>query len=282
MKKIIIASLMLLPLITQAGYVGGGSGTSGTDSNAIHTNESGEILGLTEKVSPVSADVLVIEDSEASNVKKKVQLSNLPAGTDATAIHTDAASEISGVSEKAAAVAGDMVVIEDSEDSENKKMVQVSNIADGLDHADLGAGIGTNTHSQIDTAITNSTNHIASSANPHTVTFAQVDTNMPEEINGHIETADDKDYTLVQKAQYARQVTSIAILCTSGAASAALEVDTVGVTDCDGIAASTAENEVTCDTGATNDLAAGETLDLAISNNSSCTDLKFTVLTTRD
>lgn len=103
-----------------------------------------------------------------------------------------------------------------------------------------------------------------------------------EEISGHVETADDKDYTLVQKAQYARQVTSIAILCTSGAASAALEIDSTDITTCTGLAVTTGEQEVTCDTGATNDLGAGETLDLEISNNSSCTDLKFTVKTTRD
>lgn len=38
---------------------------------------SGEIDALTEKTAPVSADLVVVEDSAASNAKKKVQLGNL-------------------------------------------------------------------------------------------------------------------------------------------------------------------------------------------------------------
>jgi len=53
---------------------------AGIDSTAIHDNQTGEISALTEKVSPVGADLLVIEDSAASNAKKKVQITNLPAG----------------------------------------------------------------------------------------------------------------------------------------------------------------------------------------------------------
>lgn len=56
--------------------VGGG----GTDANAIHDNASGEIAAITEKASPVSADLILIEDSEASNAKKRVQVGNLPGG----------------------------------------------------------------------------------------------------------------------------------------------------------------------------------------------------------
>lgn len=51
----------------------------GTDSNAIHDNVSAEISAITEKVTPVSADLLIIEDSAAANVKKRVQIGNLPA-----------------------------------------------------------------------------------------------------------------------------------------------------------------------------------------------------------
>lgn len=57
-----------------------GSG-SGTDSDAIHDNVSGEISAITEKVSPVSTDMIIIEDSEASNAKKMVQIGNLPGGS---------------------------------------------------------------------------------------------------------------------------------------------------------------------------------------------------------
>lgn len=51
-----------------------------TDADAIHDNVSGEINAVAEKTSPVAADLILIEDSEASNVKKKVQLTNLPGG----------------------------------------------------------------------------------------------------------------------------------------------------------------------------------------------------------
>lgn len=54
---------------------------SGTDSDAVHVNVANEISGVTEKASPVSADLLIIEDSAASGVKKKVQVGNLPGGS---------------------------------------------------------------------------------------------------------------------------------------------------------------------------------------------------------
>lgn len=56
------------------------AGGSGTDENAIHDNVAGEIDAVTEKATPVSADLLIIEDSEAGNAKKKVQVGNLPGG----------------------------------------------------------------------------------------------------------------------------------------------------------------------------------------------------------
>jgi len=56
-------------------------GGAGTDTTAVHDNEANEISALDDKTSPVSADVLIIEDSAASYIKKKVQISNLPAGT---------------------------------------------------------------------------------------------------------------------------------------------------------------------------------------------------------
>ena len=53
---------------------------SNHDPKAIHSNKSAEINALTEKTTPVSADLLVIEDSAATNAKKKVQIGNLPGG----------------------------------------------------------------------------------------------------------------------------------------------------------------------------------------------------------
>jgi len=46
--------------------------------NAIHSDVSGEINALTDKASPVGADILIIEDSAASFGKKKVSITNLP------------------------------------------------------------------------------------------------------------------------------------------------------------------------------------------------------------
>ena len=52
----------------------------GGDPDAIHDNVAGEIVAITEKVTPVAADLLVIEDSAAANAKKRVQVGNLPGG----------------------------------------------------------------------------------------------------------------------------------------------------------------------------------------------------------
>ena len=55
------------------------------------------------------------------------------AGADANAIHVNAGSEISGIAEKGAPVGGDMIVIEDSESANAKKMVQITNLPGGAD-----------------------------------------------------------------------------------------------------------------------------------------------------
>jgi hypothetical protein len=54
--------------------------TLGTDDYAIHDNVAAEISTITEKTSPISTDLLLIEDSADVNNKKKVQISNLPSG----------------------------------------------------------------------------------------------------------------------------------------------------------------------------------------------------------
>jgi hypothetical protein len=49
----------------------------GADATAIHDNVASEISAVTEKASPVNADLLLIEDSAAGNAKKRVQVGNL-------------------------------------------------------------------------------------------------------------------------------------------------------------------------------------------------------------
>jgi len=59
-----------------------GSGQHGSESDAaaIHDNVAAEIVAITEKLTPVAADLLLIEDSVAANAKKRVQVGNLPGG----------------------------------------------------------------------------------------------------------------------------------------------------------------------------------------------------------
>ncbi len=49
----------------------------GIDSTAIHDNVSSEISAITEKATLASGDLVVIEDSAASNAKKKAQIGNV-------------------------------------------------------------------------------------------------------------------------------------------------------------------------------------------------------------
>lgn len=53
-------------------------GSAATDGSAIHDNEANEIAVITEKTTPVGADMILIEDSEDGNKKKMVQITNLP------------------------------------------------------------------------------------------------------------------------------------------------------------------------------------------------------------
>jgi hypothetical protein len=65
---------------TRVGTIPDKDFTLGLDDDAIHDNVAGEIAAITEKVTPVSGDFIIIEDSAASNAKKRVQVGNLPTG----------------------------------------------------------------------------------------------------------------------------------------------------------------------------------------------------------
>jgi len=103
-------------------------GGAGTDPDAIHDNVSGEINAISEKASPVGADLIVIEDSADSYNKKKAQITNLPTGSDADAIHDNVSGEIAAVTEKTTPVGADLLLIEDSEATNAKKRLQVTNL----------------------------------------------------------------------------------------------------------------------------------------------------------
>ncbi|MCP4585908.1 hypothetical protein, partial [Pseudoalteromonas sp.] len=59
-------------------FPGGGTGT---DVDAIHVNVASEIIGIPAKVLPVLADTMVIEDSEALDIKASMTLDDLPTTT---------------------------------------------------------------------------------------------------------------------------------------------------------------------------------------------------------
>lgn len=103
---------------------------AGVDTTAFHKATAGEISVMTEKTTPVSADILVLEDSASSYVKKKVQVGNLTGGgVDTTALHKATANEISAMTEKAVPVVADLLVIEDSAaGAYTKKFVQIGNL----------------------------------------------------------------------------------------------------------------------------------------------------------
>lgn len=51
-----------------------------TDANAIHDNVAAEISAVALKGTPVSGDLLLIEDSAAGNAKKRITIGSLPSG----------------------------------------------------------------------------------------------------------------------------------------------------------------------------------------------------------
>ena len=113
--------------------VGASQGGSTTDPNAIHVNVDSEILGIALKGSPVTGDLVVIEDSADGYNKKRATVGTLPV-TDSTAIHDNVAAEINAVAEKTTPVGADLVIIEDSETTPTayeKKKVQLTNLLAG-------------------------------------------------------------------------------------------------------------------------------------------------------
>tara|TARA_R100000278_G_scaffold121091_1_gene104213 strand:+ start:93 stop:785 length:693 start_codon:yes stop_codon:yes gene_type:complete len=111
---------------------GGGGGGGSTDSDAVHVNAAGEINGITAKATPTSSDLLIIEDAADSNNKKKITIGNLPATSDANAVHVNAANEITAITEKTTVANADEFIIEDSGDSGNKKSIKRKAVVDPI------------------------------------------------------------------------------------------------------------------------------------------------------
>jgi hypothetical protein len=116
-----------------AGRVDDLEGAGGGDANAIHDNESGEIHAITEETTPASTDEIIIESAANSYAKRRVQITNLPGGGDADAIHDNVGGEINAVAEKASPIGDDEILIEDSAASYAKKKVKITNLPGGAD-----------------------------------------------------------------------------------------------------------------------------------------------------
>lgn len=125
-------------------------GGGGTDADAIHDNVAGEIAAVTEKATPVAADLVLIEDSEDSNNKKRVQVGNLPGGGgggDTVKVSAnDTTSDYLGTK----LVAGDGVTLTENNDGGNETLsVSATAATNSVNFSTLRASLSAN---QVDPA----------------------------------------------------------------------------------------------------------------------------------
>jgi hypothetical protein len=106
-------------------------GGPGSDTTAIHEDVDAEISTVAEKTVPIGADLILIEDSAASNAKKRVQITNLPVVADADAIHDNVDAEISAIAAKGTPTASDFLLIEDAADTDAKKRITIGDLPGG-------------------------------------------------------------------------------------------------------------------------------------------------------
>lgn len=103
------------------------------DPKEVISGRADQYSSITEKATAVSADTILIEDSEDSGEKKRLPVSGLPipppaSNTDPDAVHLTVANEINGIAAKTAAVGADIVIIEDSENSFGKRKMTLANL----------------------------------------------------------------------------------------------------------------------------------------------------------
>lgn len=113
-------------------FQGMGSGSSQTSTNTIpddtwQSSVAAQISGLTEKTSPADADNFVIDDSSASNAKKRITWSNIKTAL-SSVFYGAYSGQFNGTAEKTALANGDLIVIEDSAATYAKKSVSWTNI----------------------------------------------------------------------------------------------------------------------------------------------------------
>lgn len=111
---------------------GGGSGSSSSSSTSIpsdtwQSSVAAQISSLTSKITPIDADNFVIDDSAASNVKKRVTWSNIKTAL-SSFFYGAYSGQFYGTAAKTTLANGDLIVIEDSATAYSKKSVSWTNI----------------------------------------------------------------------------------------------------------------------------------------------------------
>ncbi len=166
-------------------------------------------------------------------------------------------------------------------------MMQASGIPSWAAQSTLAAGTAAALAANpADCAANTFANAIAASG---ALTCANPFTGFVETWGGHVPVAEDKTYKIIPSAPVAMQVVSFTAHCASGSITGKLQIaaadgsGAADITTCTAVSIGTTQGTVTtCDTGSSNDLAAGKQVWLVTSSNSTCLDLIPSVKTTRD
>lgn len=155
------------------------SDLSHVDPNAIHDNVASEISVVTEKVTPISGDFILIEDSAAGNIKKRVQIGNLPTGSGEANTGSNQGTDGVGVFNTKvgldlqfrhiAPASSKVTVVLNTQD------IDIDVVESNIIHDNL-SGAGTNTHAQLDT-------HVANTTNPHATDIGNLGAGTLAELN---------------------------------------------------------------------------------------------------